>query len=306
MKKQLIFSDDKSNKFWNIEVSKKSFTVTYGKIGTAGTSATKTFESDEKCLKEAEKVIAEKLKKGYTEAGNNENKSVPNQPSSNYLEKWQSIVSSKKPAEAVYKHLEEFLTQSDECKTILKKLMLNFIEVKISGERLEITFKSQYKDNYTVRLAPPYLEKVDKKFPSSFVNLLKYHNGISFNGGRGPGFGFGGFENEDGDVYFNGSSFENEALEEGDNEDFLDALDNKGLSVDDVISPIDYGQNWIIWNPIKKNKKGEPQLCFVSHESCEVEPIKKAGDLFFGPVFLRIMYKNIVDYKSTVLDAVYN
>ncbi|MGQ2850716.1 WGR domain-containing protein, partial [Leptospira interrogans] len=38
MNHQLTFKDDKSDKFWNIEVSGNSFTVTYGKTGTSGTS----------------------------------------------------------------------------------------------------------------------------------------------------------------------------------------------------------------------------------------------------------------------------
>ncbi len=69
MKKDLHYQNGTSNKFWNIEVSGKSFTVTYGKSGTAGTSNTKTFDSQEACLKEATKVLNEKLKKGYVEIG---------------------------------------------------------------------------------------------------------------------------------------------------------------------------------------------------------------------------------------------
>nr|WP_139357217.1 WGR domain-containing protein [Leptospira alexanderi] len=34
MKHNLVFKDGKSDKFWNIEVSGTSFTVTYGKTGT--------------------------------------------------------------------------------------------------------------------------------------------------------------------------------------------------------------------------------------------------------------------------------
>ncbi|WP_081102144.1 WGR domain-containing protein, partial [Leptospira santarosai] len=33
---KLTFKDDKSDKFWNIEVDETSFTVTYGKTGTIG------------------------------------------------------------------------------------------------------------------------------------------------------------------------------------------------------------------------------------------------------------------------------
>lgn len=65
MKHYLIFKDDKSDKFWQIEASGKSFTVTYGKMGSTGTSQTKTFANEQACLKEAEKLLAEKKKKGY-------------------------------------------------------------------------------------------------------------------------------------------------------------------------------------------------------------------------------------------------
>lgn len=65
MKKELTYEDDKSDKFWTIEVSGKSFTVTYGKTGSAGTSQTKKFTTPDACKKEAEKLVNEKLKKGY-------------------------------------------------------------------------------------------------------------------------------------------------------------------------------------------------------------------------------------------------
>jgi predicted DNA-binding WGR domain protein len=69
MKKHLKFIDGNSDKFWQIETSGLKFTVTYGKNGTSGVSQTKTFASDEECLKAAEKLLAEKTKKGYSENG---------------------------------------------------------------------------------------------------------------------------------------------------------------------------------------------------------------------------------------------
>ncbi|RFU69728.1 DUF4240 domain-containing protein [Bacillus sp. V59.32b] len=62
----LIYQDGSSNKFWKINVLGSSYTVTYGKIGTVGNVKTKDFNSEENCLKEAEKLIQSKLKKGYT------------------------------------------------------------------------------------------------------------------------------------------------------------------------------------------------------------------------------------------------
>ncbi len=69
MKHQLTYQDGSSNKFWNIEAEGNSFTVTYGKIGTSGQTQTKTFDTEDKCQKEAQKLLSEKLKKGYQSSG---------------------------------------------------------------------------------------------------------------------------------------------------------------------------------------------------------------------------------------------
>jgi uncharacterized protein (TIGR02996 family) len=61
------FSDAKSHKFWNIDVQGDQFTVTYGKVGTAGQSQTKSFATAEKAQAEADKLIREKTAKGYRE-----------------------------------------------------------------------------------------------------------------------------------------------------------------------------------------------------------------------------------------------
>jgi predicted DNA-binding WGR domain protein len=37
------FVDDQSDKFWNLELSGSSYTVSYGRIGTKGQSKTKDF-----------------------------------------------------------------------------------------------------------------------------------------------------------------------------------------------------------------------------------------------------------------------
>lgn len=60
------FSEGTSNKFWEINLSGKSFTTTYGKIGTSGQTTIKQWKSEAEAKKEYEKLIAEKTKKGYT------------------------------------------------------------------------------------------------------------------------------------------------------------------------------------------------------------------------------------------------
>jgi predicted DNA-binding WGR domain protein len=61
------FKDGSSNKFWNIELKVKSFTVTFGRIGTAGQTQTKDFPDAAKAQKAYDKLIAEKTGKGYIE-----------------------------------------------------------------------------------------------------------------------------------------------------------------------------------------------------------------------------------------------
>jgi uncharacterized protein (TIGR02996 family) len=63
------FSEGSSNKFWEIALEGKAFTTTWGRIGTAGQSKTKTCGSEAAAKKEYEKLIAEKVGKGYVEAG---------------------------------------------------------------------------------------------------------------------------------------------------------------------------------------------------------------------------------------------
>lgn len=69
MKKHLQFIDGTSDKFWQIDVVGSEFTVTYGRNGTSGTSQIKSFDRAAECLKAAEKLLAEKIKKGYSEDG---------------------------------------------------------------------------------------------------------------------------------------------------------------------------------------------------------------------------------------------
>jgi predicted DNA-binding WGR domain protein len=62
-------SEGTSNKFWQIDLNGSSFTTTFGRIGSAGQSSTKTYDSDAKALSEYNKLIAEKTKKGYQLVG---------------------------------------------------------------------------------------------------------------------------------------------------------------------------------------------------------------------------------------------
>jgi predicted DNA-binding WGR domain protein len=99
MKKYLKYIDGNSDKFWQIEVTGLEYTVTYGKNGTSGTSQTKSFSTDEECLKSAEKVLAEKVKKGYSETGDvtvaSKPKTAKTAKSDEVLEEYEAILKAK-------------------------------------------------------------------------------------------------------------------------------------------------------------------------------------------------------------------
>lgn len=71
------YVDEKSSKFWEIRVSGSDTEVHYGKIGTTGQAQTKSFDSPEAAQKNADKLVAEKIKCGYQKAGSAE---VPAKP----------------------------------------------------------------------------------------------------------------------------------------------------------------------------------------------------------------------------------
>lgn len=58
-----------SSKFWEISLAGSSFTVRYGRIGSDGTSKTTDAGTPEKAAAEVDKLIREKTRKGYQEAG---------------------------------------------------------------------------------------------------------------------------------------------------------------------------------------------------------------------------------------------
>ncbi len=56
-----------SQKFWEIKTDGNEVAVRYGRIGTDGQSKTKSFADEESAARHAEKLIAAKIRKGYSE-----------------------------------------------------------------------------------------------------------------------------------------------------------------------------------------------------------------------------------------------
>jgi predicted DNA-binding WGR domain protein len=82
MKRYFVNQQGEANKFWNIEVDGGTYSVLFGKIGTQGRQSSKSLADAASCEKEAAKLIAEKVKKGYREV--RESESTPQKPAAEY------------------------------------------------------------------------------------------------------------------------------------------------------------------------------------------------------------------------------
>ena len=67
MRREFYFQDDRSNKFWYIELDGDRCTAFNGRVGAQPRSTEKTFESDAKARSYFDAQIASKLKSGYIE-----------------------------------------------------------------------------------------------------------------------------------------------------------------------------------------------------------------------------------------------
>lgn len=61
------FQEGTSHKFWEVSVEGDTLVVRFGKVGTQGQTQTKPFESEDVAQQACEKLVLEKLRKGYVE-----------------------------------------------------------------------------------------------------------------------------------------------------------------------------------------------------------------------------------------------
>ena len=67
--RRLELVEGKSSKFWEVDRAGATITVRFGRIGTAGQSQTRTHVSEAAATAELDRLVREKLRKGYSEKG---------------------------------------------------------------------------------------------------------------------------------------------------------------------------------------------------------------------------------------------
>ena len=68
MKRRFEFVAGNSAKFWEVSVAGHEVTVAFGRLGTTGQTQTKSLADSESAQRHAEKLIRQKLGKGYVES----------------------------------------------------------------------------------------------------------------------------------------------------------------------------------------------------------------------------------------------
>jgi predicted DNA-binding WGR domain protein len=67
MKRRFEFTGGSSAKFWEVTVAGVSVTVCFGRLGTGGQTQSKSFDDAAAAQKYADKLVEQKLGKGYVE-----------------------------------------------------------------------------------------------------------------------------------------------------------------------------------------------------------------------------------------------
>jgi predicted DNA-binding WGR domain protein len=75
-RREFFYQEGTSNKFWTITLEGDSHTVEFGRIGTRGQVQTKSFDDRPEARASYEKLIREKLAKGYREKISNEKRAA--------------------------------------------------------------------------------------------------------------------------------------------------------------------------------------------------------------------------------------
>lgn len=259
----LEFNDDKSSKFWQIEVGDSRHTVTYGKRGTNGSAKIKAFGLLEEAEQDAEKLIKSKKKKGYMETS--------------------AANSGLNADQEKFKKLFEPLCSSDEDNSVLVKLAENLI----SFNDEIITFRDPADKDYEPELEcqPGKSVVYDKGTPRSFSEIMEVTMNCCWDAG-GPHAGVeindaGRSEACDMDLLCE------EASDDPDNE-LLQQIDECG-----ALAAFSAGQNEILFDPVGKLENGEAGLIFVSHGG-GWEQVESVTHLNYKQVFLRLLSDNMV------------
>jgi Leucine-rich repeat (LRR) protein/predicted DNA-binding WGR domain protein len=259
MKKYLEYRDEKSSKFWQIKVIGGAHQVRYGKIGSEGKSQVKTFATGEEALKDAEKLVASKLKKGYKE--------IPPEEREKGYPSLSGIDDQDELKKALVKHFS-YLADTPGFEPVLNAVFEEAHGVSEDEGNLIVSFRGER----VLTASPPADPVKYKDWPQSFQKCVSVHENLSF-----PDQGWALHLGDAG-------LFDSTFLQEVESE-LLDSVD-----ADDVLCPVTDYSDWWLYHPGVMNPWNEPGIAFFSHEGGDIE---KPVFLNAGSLFLKLMAETL-------------
>jgi hypothetical protein len=223
--------------------------------------------------------------------------------SERYLDEWATIANSVDFTTELTRHFQ-FLAETEACQPLLGSLMSRAMEVVIErpGEgpegtttpRLRVTFPymedgEPWPDEQPADLwcSPPFVGTLAGSVAPSVERVVRAHNGIELKSrSYDIPFVFHGLDprGEIDDAY----SWERSNVSPTANQDLLQRLTAQGLSVADLRVPIADREDWVLFDPFRRNELGEASLCRISHADGLVQgPLSRT--LGFAGILLRLL-----------------
>ncbi len=195
-----------------------------------------------------------------------------------------------------FQKLFSFLCETEEERQILTNLAKRVEKVEQTAEGgLNISIKSvDSEEAEIIECEPAFAGKAEAWLPKSYVEIAKHFNSIIWESIGGGAIGFGGLD-ETGklacDWNWEPEYLEETMEDEAEREIYMKAVAAFGCA-----------QNWLLFDPIKKNQRGEAALVCWEHDCCEWNIVESADQLSYGGVLLRLMAQYFLDYD---FDGVY-
>jgi predicted DNA-binding WGR domain protein len=170
MKQRYIYQDDKSHKFWEVEVKDKEIIICYGKIGADGQVTVKKFDSPSQAETAAEKAISEKIKKGYLNCTNQ----IEIKKNNNEKLLLTPTESSSLSRLIVFKKNDESFAIKEEYKNYSLLLDKDFSRnAKNNENELSLKKVNFFKNKYDLKNELIFENKISQKHKKLINNLFK-------------------------------------------------------------------------------------------------------------------------------------
>jgi uncharacterized protein (TIGR02996 family) len=130
--RQFILSGERSQRFWNIQRQGNSITVTYGRVGSRGRTNTKTLADEAGAIREHDKLVREKLARGYMETTPGRGL-LPSSPPRNLRESLEQALVEDPDDLAAHMAYADHLTESGEAWGELIQVQVALENKRLSG-----------------------------------------------------------------------------------------------------------------------------------------------------------------------------